>query len=236
MQTKKLTLTHLQRSEWRGQLNAMSGDYPVRDTLWNMEKNGAQTAIQVDDNNRIVAFFTMMPGVQEGDAVGLIFGNGEGATETFTEEAMRLFGHKVLRMQVPQKHFHATAERLGIIKNFTILHYHGDAPGNQPTGVELVSGDMFEALSGEDIVQMRRLLEYAVSVEEKHDRLKREHAKHYDSSNVIKRMKDFGFFSMVYRVEGEVVGMIAAQAGSQWVEVCGLAVSEEHQRKGVGTN
>lgn len=235
MKTVELTLSHLHRSEWIKQLNAMSDKYPVRKTLLDMKKKDVKIAIQVTDDKKLLAFLAMVDGVHEGDAVGLCFGNAPAATADFAGEAMRLFNYKVLRMQVPQKHFHPEAERLGILKNFTMLHRRGVYDGEPVEDVELVSGEIFPSVDARDIVKMRDLLTYAVSVEEKFDRLGRDHLSHYSSQHVIGRMESFGFFALVHRCEGEVVGMITAQAGSEFIEINGLAVAAEHQRKGIGT-
>lgn len=235
MKTVELTLSHLHRSEWIKQLNAMSDKYPVRKTLLDMKKRDVRIAIQITDDKKLVAFLAMMDGVQEGDAVGLCFGNAPAATESFAEEAMRLFNYKVLRMQVPQKHFHPEAERLGILKNFTMLHRRGVIEGEPDADVQLVSGELFPSLNVTEIVAMRELLTYAVSVEEKYDRLGRDHITHYNTDHVIGRMESFGFFALVCRCEGKVVGLITAQAGSEFMEINGLAVAQDYQRQGIGT-
>ncbi|QXO09823.1 hypothetical protein pEaSNUABM38_00101 [Erwinia phage pEa_SNUABM_38] len=235
MKTVELTLSHLHRSEWIKQLNAMSEHYPVRKTLLDMKKKDVKIAIQVNDDNKLMAFLALIPTGVPGDCMGLCFGNAPGAAPSFAEEAMRLFDFKVLRMQVPQKHFHPEAERLGIMKNFNLLHRRLPPVGEAPEGTELISGEVFQTLSGEDIVAVRDLLTYAVGVEEKFDKLGRDHLRHYNSQHVLNRMDDLGFFALVYRVEGKVSGLITAQAGCEWVEINGLAVAQEHQRKGIGS-
>lgn len=234
MKTLELSLSHLHRSEWTRQLNAMSDKYPVRDTLLNMRKRDARIAMQVKDK-KLLAFLVLIPGVLPGDAVGILFGNAPGATESFAEEAMRLFNYKVLRMQIPQKHFHPEAERLGIIKNFSIMVRRGAKEEEEFDDIDMISGERFATTPASQIVDIRELLEYAVGVEETYDQLKREHLRYYDSQRVIGRMNEFGFFAFVCRRDEKVVGILTCQANAVSVEVNGLAVAETHQGQGIAT-